>query len=287
MSDNPKYILACDIGGTHITSAVVLAENWEIIPNTISREHLNSQGNAKSIFQSWSNSLSDSLHKFGDNTITEIGIAIPGPFDYEKGIALMKDQSKYDNIYGMDISKGVLRELNQKTFSIRYINDAAAFLQGEIFALGKNNEDKILGMTLGTGLGSAVWENNHKAFDASLWDHQYLDSIFEEYLVTRWFSTRFEELSGHQENGLREIIEKHGDTDEIEQLFAEYGVHLKAFMTYFSTLHGSHKFIIGGNIVKAWERINKKHQFHEFDVTLGRYEEKAAIIGAASLFENR
>lgn len=283
MQDN-RFVLACDIGGSHITSAIVNTENWSILEETITRHNVNSHSDAKSIFLYWSANIQSCLDKTIE-TINHIGIAMPGPFDYEKGISLMNGQSKYDRIYKMNVTQPILDNLTTPIQSILYINDAAAFLQGEIFAQNRSHEDRILGITLGTGLGSSVWSNGQKAFDADLWDSPYKSSIFEEHLVTRWFTRRFHELTGHQENGLKEILEKHGSHEAIDKLFSEYLDHLHDFLTFFSKEHNSTKFIVGGNISKAWDILNQVNpgKLKEFSIQLGQYQEFAAIIGAASL----
>lgn len=281
---NSNYILSCDIGGTHITSAIVEKDSWKIINETITRSHVNSLEDAKSIFLDWTNNMKSCLEKT-DLEINNIGIAAPGPFDYEKGIALMKGQSKYDSIYNIQVTGPILNGLGNDGLNILYINDAAAFLQGEVFGCGLDHKDRILGITLGTGLGSAVWSQGEKAFDADLWNTAYKESIFEEYLVTRWFVRRFEELTGKKETGLREILEKHGNSEDVLQLLAEYQENLLNFMHFFSEKYNCKSFVIGGNIVKAWDRIfPEKSILEEFDIQIGKYQEHAAIIGAAALF---
>lgn len=281
---NSNYILSCDIGGTHITSAIVEKDSWKIINETITRSHVNSLEDAKSIFLDWTNNMKSCLEKT-DLEINNIGIAAPGPFDYEQGIALMKGQSKYDSIYNIQVTGPILNGLGNDGLNILYINDAAAFLQGEVFGCGLDHKDRILGITLGTGLGSAVWSQGEKAFDADLWNTAYKESIFEEYLVTRWFVRRFEELTGMKETGLREILEKHGNSEDVIQLLAEYQENLLNFMQFFSEKYNCKSFVIGGNIVKAWERIFPEKSILEgFDIQIGKYQEHAAIIGAAALF---
>lgn len=283
---NSNYILSCDIGGSHITSAIVEAGTWKILGETITRSSVNSLTNAKSIFLDWTSNMEACLKKV-DQEITRIGIAAPGPFDYENGIALMQGQAKYDSLFKMGITKPIQEGLRSPHMDIRYINDAAAFLQGEIYGSGLIHQSAILGITLGTGLGSAVWEQGAKAFDAALWDSPYRESIFEEYLVTRWLVKRFEELSGIRERGLREILVQHGGHPELEKLLREYRQHLLDFFHFFSEKYQSRHFIVGGNIAKAWDRIfPNKACLSPFDIHVGKYQEHAAIIGAASLFSN-
>ncbi|TDS12218.1 ROK family protein [Sphingobacterium paludis] len=282
MSSN--FVVASDIGGTHITSAVVDINTWQILEDTVSRCHVNSRSDAKSIFQSWGVSIAAAI-KGCNVSISQLGIAMPGPFDYENGISLMKNQDKYDALYQIDVSNGLLDSLNMDQ-EIRFINDAAAFLQGEIFAGNLQHNDRILGITLGTGLGSAVWSKGEKAFDADLWNSPYQDSIFEEFLVTRWLTKRFAELSGQQEDGFKAILTKHQGTAAFDQLMEEYANSLYDFLHFFSAKHNSKTFVIGGNIANAWNVIKSYHPklADEFEIHTGQYAEKAAIIGAASLF---
>lgn len=281
-----NFILSCDIGGSHITSAIVDKTSWSLIEETITRTHVNSLENAKSIFSEWTENMKSCLSKYGEQ-VTKIGIAAPGPFDYEHGIALMKGQAKYDSIYKMQVTEPIKAGLEDQSIEIKYINDAAAFLQGEVFAAGFDQENCILGITLGTGLGSAVWRKGEKAFDADLWNTPYLDSIFEEYLVTRWFVKRFEELSGIKEKGLKDILENHKGSKEVKQLLSEYALNLIAFLQFFSKKYDCKYFIIGGNITKAWDLIfPEKSVLNNFKIEIGKYQEHAAIIGAASLFSN-
>ncbi len=285
MRDN-RFVLACDIGGTHITAAIVDTDNWIILEDTITRQHVDSSSDAKSILQNWTDCMRACIASSKEE-IREIGIAMPGPFDYEEGRALMIGQTKYDSLYQMVVTQPIKDNLSGLPIQkISYINDAAAFLQGEIFAQGLEHKDRILGITLGTGLGSAVWSKGEKAFDAALWEAPFRGTIFEEFLVTRWFTKRFEELTGIQKPGLKEILEQHGDLSETTTLLEEYVQHLLDFLAYFSEKHEAYNFIIGGNITKAWDKIciGKKAALGAYNIELGKYQEHAAIIGAASLF---
>ncbi|MGJ1431281.1 ROK family protein [Sphingobacterium spiritivorum] len=280
-----RYILASDIGGSHITSAIVDTADWSILFESVTRNRVDSSSDAKSIFQSWASNLKETIAKSPEE-ITQLGIAMPGPFDYEKGISLMHNQDKYDSLYQLDTSAGIREAMENPSIEIRYINDAAAFLQGEIFASKLDKEEKILGITLGTGLGSAVWSKGSKAFDADLWNTAYRDSIFEEHLVTRWFTRRFEELTGNKAEGLKEILEQHQDEAEFATLIQEYSQQLLDFLKFFSEKYNCTHYIIGGNIAKALDIITpyRAEEFSAYTIGRSNLDEKAAIIGAASIF---
>ena len=280
-----KLILAADIGGTHITSALVDIQTWQILEDTISRSHVNSKSDAKTILLNWENCLSTSLSQVEFGT-QSLGIAMPGPFDYENGISLIKGQDKYEALYQLNV-KDALNELIDQPLTIRLINDAAAFLQGEVFAANLADREKVLGITLGTGLGSAIWQKGAPADDADLWDSPYKESIFEEFLVTRWFTKRFFELSGIQEEGVKDIIQNHKEHPQFSTLMEEYTASLYDFLCFFSEQENCNTFIIGGSISKAWALIasHNSEQFDRFEIFIGQYAEKAALIGAASLFK--
>ncbi|MGJ1263191.1 ROK family protein [Sphingobacterium spiritivorum] len=280
-----RYILASDIGGSHITSAIVDTADWSILFESVTRNRVDSSSDAKSIFQNWASNLKETITKSPEE-IKQLGIAMPGPFDYEKGISLMHNQDKYDSLFQLDTSAGIREAMGNSSIEIRYINDAAAFLQGEIFASKLDNEEKILGITLGTGLGSAVWSKGNKAFDADLWNTAYRYSIFEEYLVTRWFTRRFEELTGNKAEGLKEILEQHQDEAEFATLIQEYSAQLLDFLKFFSEKYSCTHYIIGGNIAKALDIITsyRTEEFSAYTIGRSNLDEKAAIIGAASIF---
>ena len=58
---------------------------------------------------------------------------MPGPFDYEAGICLIRDQNKYPMLYGLNVKEHAGAGLAINADDIYINNDAACFLQGEVF----------------------------------------------------------------------------------------------------------------------------------------------------------
>jgi glucokinase len=282
LQDN--YVVGVDIGGTHISACIIDTKEWNIYLENVARNHVFSQGDAKTILQTWASAIKDIIGTC-PTPIQFIGIAMPGPFDYENGISKIQGQSKYDNLYNKDVKALLAEELGLPPTSIHFINDAAAFLQGEIFVQNLQTNKRILGITLGTGLGSAVWNQSEKAYDAALWNSPYEDCIFEEFLVTRWFIKRFKEVSGKDVTGLKDILDHHRETDEFQIIKDEYAKHLFDFMQFFAEKHSAEIFIVGGNIAKALPIfIGDRKEFERFQIYTAILGEKAAMIGAASIF---
>lgn len=277
------FVLVADIGGSHITSAVVDMSTYSILPQTLARRALDSSENAKSILHIWVENLNASHIRCGKNPLP-IGIAMPGPFDYENGISLIQGQDKYDALYGIGIKPILASALEIPENQIRMINDAAAFLQGEVFAGGHDGNDKVLGITLGTGLGSAIWTNGKNSEDAALWNTPYQNSIIEESLATRWFVRQAKLRLDVQVRGLKELLEL--DHPAVDSILDEYSEHLLEFLKLFSERESCKTFIIGGNITRAWPKIknNFTQAFDRFNIHISRLGEHAALVGAATLF---
>lgn len=286
MKQNNQFVIASDIGGTHITAAIVDTTDWKVVTESIVRHCVNSHADAKSILSAWAAPFQEIIRSNPALSATpSIGIAMPGPFDYECGISHMRDQDKYDSLYGMDIRKELAERLGISGGNIRFMNDAAAFLQGEVFAGKHHDHTKILGITLGTGLGTAVWEKGSNAVDADLWKTPYRDSNAEEHLVTRWF-VREAAKYDITITGLRELLQVRDNSTAVDDILAEYSNHLLAFIHFFSSKEATNKFIIGGNISKAWNvfRAFNPDAFENFDIHISQLGEDAALIGAAAQF---
>jgi predicted NBD/HSP70 family sugar kinase len=82
-------------------------------------------------------------------------MAVPGPFDYERGIGLFRDVGKFDSLYGVDVGRGLGERIRPRPSAVRFLNDADAFGLGEYAAGAARGHDRAVCITLGTGVGSA------------------------------------------------------------------------------------------------------------------------------------
>ena len=82
-------------------------------------------------------------------------MAVPGPFDYARGIGLFRDVGKFDSLYGVDVRRGLLTRIRPRPSAVRFLNDADAFGVGEYAAGAARGHDRAVCITLGTGVGSA------------------------------------------------------------------------------------------------------------------------------------
>ncbi|MFA6275577.1 MAG: ROK family protein [Pedobacter sp.] len=282
-------VLGVDIGGSHITAALVDLEKRALIQNSIRRNAVNSQQNKEELLNAWCEVINDA---FGTVPKSErnIGIAMPGPFDYENGISLIKDQDKFKSLYLINIKEELAKRLQMEPSNIKFINDAAAFMQGEVFNGAAKGYTNALGLTLGTGLGSAV-SINGIAKDAALWDSKFLGGIAEDYLSTRWFVNKYFSLTGKKLAGVKELAAIANIDPYAKQIFNEFGRALGHFLADIIKEKKAEVVVLGGNISQAFNLfaphlISNLKAFHlDTEIKLTRLNEHAALIGAASCWD--
>lgn len=274
-----QYVLGADIGGSHITAAVVDVTHRKLLENTYLREHLNTNGSVAEIIDSWTNVIKKSIALSGEK-VTKIGLALPGPFNYEEGISYIKDQGKYDNLYAVNVKEKLAKALSIPLSDIVFDNDAACFLRGEIFSGNAKNGVNLVGITLGTGLGSVVSVNG-EVKDAELWCSKFKSGIAEDYLSTRWFLRKYLELTGNQAKDVRQICEL-ASKENLEIIFEEFGTNSNHFLQIQIDEYTPKEIIIGGNITKAASYFLPKLKQLAVPVKIAALGEDSALLGAAS-----
>ncbi len=281
-----SLLVGADIGGSHITVSVIDPVAGKIQHDSTVRHHVDPHGTVVEIINEWSSAFLGIVGTVDRKTI-RLGLAAPGPFDYEEGVSFIKGLSKYDALYGLNVKKLLGESLQIRPDQIRMTNDAACFLQGEIIAGTGGNVNHAIGITLGTGIGTARYHGG-EAEDADLWKHPHGDSFIEEYVSTRWFVKRYQELTGESVKDVKEIIRITDGTSLCDQLFNEFSNALAEFLTYFVSIDKPEVIIVGGNIAKASPYfltkvidLLAKRSVH-VSFKLAELGENAAILGACA-----
>jgi glucokinase len=211
---------------------------------------------------------------------------MPGPFDYEKGISLIKNQDKYEALYGLNVKEMMATRLGITPEAIRLMNDAGCFLQGEVVGGAARGFKSAVGVTLGTGLGSATFKDGI-AKDANLWCAPFKDSIAEEYISSRWLVKRYEGVTNNKVANTKELVGLIPTDPRIKDIFNEFGANLAAFLTPFIKENNPEVVVIGGNIAKACDwflsKVEKDLEAQGITIPLriARLGEDAHIMGAA------
>lgn len=281
-------VFGVDIGGTHITVAPVDLKTGQLWHAYMHRGEVNSQGSSEQIIEQWSQVILRSIREFPSLKDVQIGIAMPGPFDYENGISWIKDINKYDSLYGQPVKKILAEALGISPENIRLKNDAGCFLQGETVSGAARGFSSAIGMTLGTGIGTATMKDG-LADDAALWSMSFKEGITEQYISTIWFEHQYQQRSGFSKS-VKEMAQS-CESDQIAQdLFQEFAENLALFCQLFVSMHQPEVIVVGGNIMKSSHLFMPfvksyllSHQIH-IPIHTAMLGEEAAIIGAAHLF---
>ncbi|WP_327359023.1 ROK family protein [Streptomyces sp. NBC_01304] len=140
---------ALEIGGTHVGAAQVAFPGAEVSART--RLPLGPRDRAPEVLGAVVRCAAGL--EAPDGAVW--GVAVPGPFDYEKGVALFAGVGKFDDLYGVDVRAVLLDGVWPRPADLVFLNDAHAFTLGEWRAGATRGHRRCVGITLGTGIGSA------------------------------------------------------------------------------------------------------------------------------------
>jgi glucokinase len=292
--------IGADIGGSHITSAAIDLNSGKILRETITERAVNNQASATTIIGVWANALSTSLSKVPFKKVKGIGFAMPGPFDYVKGICYIKGVAKYENLYGFNITDAISSSLEvNEEFLIRFMNDASSFAVGEAWAGSARNASRSLSITLGTGFGSAFIAHRIPIVDGPLvpkigcvYHLPYRDGIADDYFSTRGLLGRYKKATGKELTGVKELAQLYTTDKYVPELFRDFGVNLGLFLTPWLKGFEAEILVIGGNISHAYSLFGNyfeeslRDQNCNCEVALSQLKEDAALLGSAYLLDD-
>jgi glucokinase len=284
--DNTCHI-GIDLGGTNIRGGVV---NGNVLQGILSRP-FRSMGSVESVLEELF-SLTDELMKSvggeaGNEPVGSIGIGVPGLVNVEEGII-------YDLVNIPSWNELPLRKWMEDRYQIPVAidNDANCFVLGE-FYFGKGRGcDAMIGITIGTGLGSGIiidgklYSGRHGgAGEFGMVD--YLDRCYEYYASGQFFKNIY------QTEGEDVFMwAKAGDVHALK-MYEEMGTHLGNFIKMILYSLDPGLIILGGSVRHAWpffyKSMSAQIQTFAFRRSLQglRIEisalENAGIFGAAVL----
>jgi len=284
MIDQP--VIALDVGGSSVKSALVAADRQMV--GNICADAIQSAASATEILHRLAAIIAGHLENVRD--VRGIAFAFPGPFDYEQGICLIQNLGKYDALYGLNITANLKEILGMPSLEICYRNDAEAAILGEALYGAGAQYSRLLGLTLGTGLGSAfVAERSLITEGDNVPPHGWLyPCMFENQRADDVFSTRGL-LARLRERGIQaaDIASAipHADQNPLAQVFALFGADLGNFLKPFVSSFRADAVLVTGGIAEAWERFAPSlSRALSVPVLRGRLGRRAALLGAAALY---
>jgi glucokinase len=293
--------IGTDIGGSHISCAAVDFQKPSIVKESLTTQWVNNQASADEILKNWAVALGKSMAKIDHTQLAGIGFAMPGPFDYTRGVALFtKGVAKYRNLYGVNISQRIKELLAlPASIELRYLNDATAFGVGEAWLGKASGVKRSISITLGTGLGSAFVDNEIPVVEGdfvprmgSMWHLPFNNDIADASFSTRWFIKRYAQKTGNALDGVKQVVDRAATDSQAKDVFVEFGTNLGNFVGPWVKKFGADILVIGGNVSAAYylfgsslEKSLKKQKISS-TIHVSDLKEDAASIGSARLFDD-
>ena len=288
-SSDPRTVLVCDVGGSHVSAALCHLDNFRILhrvtaplcPETSSSEFL------------------DLIHQLGkevigDSCVKGAVLAVPGPFDCLAGVSHMRHKLK--SLYGVDLRRLLADRFHWKPQQVRFLNDAAAFLLGEVKAGSARGAVRAGGIALGTGIGSAfacdgrwVTEGSGVPPGGEIWNLSYAGGVVEDLLSTRAIKREYSMWTARDEDVVT-IAASAAHDERARAVFESFGDNLGKVFVDILAPFSPDIVVLGGGISRSAHLFlpfaqNQLNGIRMKLVTSSLLDE-APLVGAAAFWLN-
>jgi glucokinase len=250
-SSRSSFVLTFDVGGSHVSAGLCRLADLQIV-----RSASASLAECRSF-----DDFADLLHRIGqeaaggETSIAGASLAVPGPFDCEAGVSLM--EHKLEPLYGKDLRGALARRFGWKPDQLRFLNDACAYLLGEVGAGAVRGAVRAVGLTLGTGIGSAfaidgycVTEGAGVPPGGEIWNYPYGSGMVEDLLSTRALKADYLARTG-ADLEVSAIASRAADDEDARAVFETFGQHLGDVLRDVIAPFQPDKVVIGGGISRS------------------------------------
>ena len=228
----PVELMVFDVGGSHIAGGLCESEHLQLAGKSWVRVDCN--GDEESFYTALEQ-LASAILRESNCDMDEVGgmsFAFPGPFDYAQGVSRLTH--KFASLKDKSVRDEVSKRFELEPSRIRFLNDADAFLLGELTQLPAANHGKTVGITLGTGVGSAfaiegaiVHAGSGVPRDGEVWNLAWGDGVVEDAISTRGIQAIYEKHTGKRMS-VQEIAQECPNDALAVKTFEEFGETLEA-----------------------------------------------------------
>lgn len=276
---------ALEVGGTHVVAATVDVEQLRVTASH--RLPLDSAAGAEEIL----GTLARAVEELGEAARgLPLAVAIPGPFDYERGIGDFDGVAKFGSLHGVDVRSYLEARLGT---SATFVNDVTAYAIGQYELMDRPN--RLIALALGTGVGSCFLVDG-RPVDAgpSVPPHGWVYLLehagrpIEETFSRRAIAAAYQRATGKLLD-VRDVAElaRTGD-DTAGRIMQHAFTALAETLAPWVTRFGADVVVIGGSIVGSWDLVERWFiplfagtSASSVPVIPGAANEDAALLGAA------
>ena len=282
MFDSLRVVL--DVGGSSIKSGRVRRTDV----SGFRMDPYDAQGSAEEILAAYTAVIRTHLDA-AETRAAEVVLAHPGPFDYPRGICLVEGVAKLEALYGRDL-RAALSPALPPGCSLRFMNDAEAAISGEARSGAGRPYGRVLGLTLGTGLGSAflvdgrvVREGAGVPAGGEVYAVPWRGDIADQSFSARGLRARLRGIPGGDapfEEMSRRI--EAGDA-ALTAAFAAFGAELGEFLAPLVTAFRGEAVLVLGGLANLHAHFGPALASHlPVPVLAGELGPHAPLLGAVS-----
>jgi len=271
--------IGVDLGGTNIRTALCKEDK---ILDQKQHELINKESLSDTVEQ-----LISLIRSVFKPDVKGIGIGVPSVVDIQKGIV-------YNVTHIPSWKKVELKDILEKEFDVPvYVNnDVNCFILGEYMHGTAKGYDPVVGLAIGTGLGSGIINEGKLFIGANCGAGEvgpmpYMGKTLECFVSGNFFKVFYNTTA-------REMAEKayKGDS-QARQVWEEFGLHMGNAVKIVAYAYDPQAIILGGSISRAYSLFEKSMmtslQDFEFPESLKGLKimvtsnPDITILGAASL----
>jgi len=251
VTDADGLIGALDVGGTHVSAGLVDLRSAAVEPGSRVRLPLPANGSRDELVAR----LVRAARAVAGGQL-RLAVAVPGPFDYKAGVSLITH--KLGSLCGVDLRSELCAALDlPEPTAVRFLNDADAFALGEWWAGAARGHDRTVGVTLGTGLGSAFADCGRLVHDGprvppggELYRLRFRGAPVEETISRGALLARY----GDARVDVDELaVRARAGEPRARLVLEELGVALAELLTPWLGRFEATCLVVGGSIARSWD----------------------------------
>jgi glucokinase len=249
-SEPSGLLLTLDVGGSHVSAALCSLDDLRVIETSDAPlAGVSSFEGFLELIYLLGREVS------GGGRLAGASLAVPGPFDCAAGVSLI--QHKLLWMYKKDLRGALAARFGWAADQIRFLNDANAFLLGELHAGSARDACRAVGMTLGTGIGSAFALEGHYLTEGKgvppggeIWNCPYRGGTVEDLISSRALSADYASRTGKNLT-VKKIAELAPDDPAARQVFAKLGRDLGNVIRDVIVPFEPEVVVVGGAIARS------------------------------------
>ena len=285
----PPLVLALDVGGTSIKSGLI--ELPATVRGPVRATPFDSAASAGSILGTFASLLWS--HAKDADEVHGLALGFPGPFEYDTGVCRIRGVGgKFEALFGTDLGAEFSGVLDLPRDRVRFRNDAQAAVIGEALHGAGADTGRVVGITLGTGLGSAFLRDGDPVRDAddvpeggelfhlpAYADGPQADDVYSR----RGLEQR---LGARGADSIREAAARARDgDDQARAVFQDWGRDLGRFLADPLRRFRAERLLVLGGIAGAADLFGDALASElPCEWRPGARGPEAALLGAAALF---